>query len=636
MYLSEVFLENAGPVQGLDLVLPFNTDGSPKPVVLVGTNGSGKTVLLSHIADALVEFAKDAYTDVVEGHRAGHSPYLRMVSWANQRCATEYALALLRFAEADKAFFYVEKTGTLSPDALASKLGGRFSPVRSWPETDNHKAHHPATKEAYESFFGRAAVCYFPASRREAPHWLNRDAVHESPGLGAMRLKGVLGKPVVVESSAEENRRWLWDVIVDSRPDVQLVENEVRVVGDIQPTLLLLSARRNLEEVLSSILCKKDARLVAGHRGELGRLSVEVEGQRLVPGLENLSAGQAVLFNTFATIIRYADRADVNRSVRLADIEGIVLIDEVDAHLHTELQYEVLPELLQLFPKVQFVLSSHSPLLLLGMEKTFGAEGVQILEMPAGRVISSERFSEFRRSYDYVRKTATVEADVTSRAKDFRRPVVLTEGRSDVKIIRAAWEKLRGGRTLPFDVIPSGVDAEEEKRCGGAESVRRMLEFLPSVTNQPVIGLFDNDREGNKQFKGLHKQAFEEWKPSSYKRKHLKAEVHGLLLPVPALRRLFVTEDDICQRYLSIEHYFDDKLLEAESMKGPPILSSPVFEIRGDKMKFAEYVGSLEPSAFHEFGVLFDVVLEAFGIPREGTEQISENHSTETEGSGES
>jgi hypothetical protein len=316
----------------------------------------------------------------------------------------------------------------------------------------------------------------------------------------------------------------------------------------------------------------------------------------------------------------------------LADIEGIVLIDEVDAHLHAELQYEVLPELLKLFPKVQFVLSSHSPLLLLGMEKTFGAEGVQILEMPAGRVISSERFSEFRRSYDYIRKTATVEADVTSRAKDFRRPVLLTEGRSDVKIITAAWEKLYGGRALPFDVVPSGVDAEEEKRCGSADAVRRMLEFLPSVTDQPVIGLFDNDREGNEQFKGLHKQAFEEWTPSSYKRKHLKAEVHGLLLPVPTLRRLFVTEDDICQRYLSIEHYFDDQLLEAKSMKGPPILSSPVFEIRGDKMKFAEYVGSLEPPAFREFGVLFDIVLDTIGIPREGAEKSSENCATVPKG----
>ena len=380
---------------------------------------------------------------------------------------------------------------------------------------------------------------------------------------------------------------------------------------------------------MSAILCKKDARLAAGHRGAPGRLSVEVEGKRFVPGLEHLSAGQAVLFNMFATIIRYADRADVNRSIRLADIEGMVLIDEVDAHLHAELQYSVLPELLKLFPKVQFVLSSHSPLFLLGMERVFGPEGVHILELPGALKISSERFSEFRRSYEYVRDTTMFETEVAARAKDFQRPVLLTEGRSDAKIISTAWEKLRGATLLPFDLVPSGVEADAERRCGNADQVRRMLEFLPTVTEQPVVGLFDNDREGNERFKGLHATAFEEWKPACWKRKHLNRNVHGLLLPVPSHRSLFVTADDISQRYLSIEHYFSDDVLTTHSMKGNPIVGSTVFEIRGDKMRFSEKVADLDAEAFGEFDAFFEVVLETIGlaktpIPQEPKTRTSE------------
>ena len=72
------------------------------------------------------------------------------------------------------------------------------------------------------------------------------------------------------------------------------------------------------------------------------------------------------MFNTFATIIRYADNNDINQSIHLDRITGIVVIDEIELHLHTKLQKEVLPRLIQLFPKVQFIITTHAPLFLLG------------------------------------------------------------------------------------------------------------------------------------------------------------------------------------------------------------------------------------------------------------------------------
>ena len=46
------------------------------------------------------------------------------------------------------------------------------------------------------------------------------------------------------------------------------------------------------------------------------------------------------------------------------DIQGIVLIDEIETHLHIELQKKVLPFLISFFPNLQFVVSSHSPFIL--------------------------------------------------------------------------------------------------------------------------------------------------------------------------------------------------------------------------------------------------------------------------------
>lgn len=50
------------------------------------------------------------------------------------------------------------------------------------------------------------------------------------------------------------------------------------------------------------------------------------------------------------------------------DIPGIVIIDEIDLHLHPELEQVVLQRLTNTFPSVQFIVSTHSPLVLTGIE----------------------------------------------------------------------------------------------------------------------------------------------------------------------------------------------------------------------------------------------------------------------------
>lgn len=49
-----------------------------------------------------------------------------------------------------------------------------------------------------------------------------------------------------------------------------------------------------------------------------------------------------------------------------SDLEGIVLIDEIDLHLHPKYQKLFVQKLTELFPKIQFIVSTHSPIPLLG------------------------------------------------------------------------------------------------------------------------------------------------------------------------------------------------------------------------------------------------------------------------------
>src|SRR5437868_4112481 len=133
MYLGESLLENVGPITHLDLTLPFNEDETPQPVILVGGNGSGKTMVLSYIADALTEFAKVAFNDVVVGQglqSAGGSPYFRWVNPINQRSNAPFGISMLQFSEENEVYSYIEKTGILEPESYNEKRRGRFESVK--------------------------------------------------------------------------------------------------------------------------------------------------------------------------------------------------------------------------------------------------------------------------------------------------------------------------------------------------------------------------------------------------------------------------------------------------------------------------------------------------------------------------
>lgn len=53
---------------------------------------------------------------------------------------------------------------------------------------------------------------------------------------------------------------------------------------------------------------------------------------------------------------------------RLDENQGIVMIDEVDLHIHPKWQMELLPRLARRLPRIQFIVTSHSPLLVGSLE----------------------------------------------------------------------------------------------------------------------------------------------------------------------------------------------------------------------------------------------------------------------------
>lgn len=504
MYLDEIYLENTGPISKCHVQLPFTNDRNPCPVIIVGPNGSGKSIFLSYIVDALMEFAKKAFTDIVPSG-GPNIPYFRVIHPRAIRSGEAFSLSLLRFKTAGTDLHYREKAGQLDPETHSPDLRSAFNPVWNW-QLDEGEKRVSDKEQIIKDEMQKGAHVFFPASRREDPDWFNPRSLTAGPDDPAIkRFNDQLAKPLRVETCTEENVSWLLNVFLDSLFDLRSLErNEAlaEAVNLLRNHGVLVQALRNVEHILQVILQDHAAKLRRNFRNSASsRLSIQLKNGQIIPTLQSLSEGQSQLFHLFATIIRYGEWANINNSIRLSEITGLVLIDEVDAHLHPSLQYEILPQLIQLFPKVQFIGSSHSPLFLLGMEKTFGPDGFTILELPTGRRISSERYTEFATAFDAYQDTKSFEKEIEQCFAESNKPLVLTEGPSDVHYIQTALTLLGKEEllnSLDIDFVGSqGKEGTHNAGSGALDKVKKFYKANPSLLHRPILLLYDPDT--NKQ-----------------------------------------------------------------------------------------------------------------------------------------
>lgn len=217
------------------------------------------------------------------------------------------------------------------------------------------------------------------------------------------------------------------------------------------------------------------------------------------------------------------------------------------------------------------------------------------------------------------RNVVNEKEQLKTKIESYTLPILVVEGKTDKWIIERAWQALNPNTTMPFDIYPSGLYINVNESEGNADQARRSIELISPMIdeNKTIIGLFDNDREGNEQFKGLSKRIFENHTASNYTRKHKTKNIYGQLLPVPENRQSFVG-DKIIQRFLEIEHYFDDAVLNQFKLKGDKVVpDSTVFNIKSNnKTMFAqESISNLNNQKFNNFTILFEKLNELIGRP---------------------
>lgn len=95
-----------------------------------------------------------------------------------------------------------------------------------------------------------------------------------------------------------------------------------------------------------------------GQESIVSSLVIDKDGQKFK--FSQLSSGETTILSLVVDIARRLTIANPDIYDKLSS-EGIVLIDEIDLHLHPQWQRKFLPALVHTFPSIQFIVTTHSP-----------------------------------------------------------------------------------------------------------------------------------------------------------------------------------------------------------------------------------------------------------------------------------
>lgn len=117
------------------------------------------------------------------------------------------------------------------------------------------------------------------------------------------------------------------------------------------------------EELLQNIFDDKDLKLDF----DIETFEFFINTKNREPfGFNEMSSGYSAILEIVADLMLRMEK----NAKGFYNMQGIVLIDELETHLHLDLQKKIFPFLTDFFPKIQFIVTTHSPFILSSAENT--------------------------------------------------------------------------------------------------------------------------------------------------------------------------------------------------------------------------------------------------------------------------
>lgn len=389
MYLKKLHISNFRCFR--DYTIEF----APGVTVLFGKNGSGKTTLIHaiHKALSMLMYTKNIYESVlVKGEKKKTIKDYKSIT-NNNKYLHPKGFASDDFNNLEDAFIEVEATADF--DQTLSDVNWKMS-----VKANSNKLRPTEFEEAFLSFYSwyenggqLPLLTYisdcFPhkqdykkskvkAKIRELRNfaYFNWDEEEGCTNEWIKRLENNLKQQISLVSKGKVTQKtdgkFTYEIKEDDKPRYESLRSEETAIGKCFKDF-------SMDVVFTSPEAIKFKEFSLGKTMQNeGKLCIQTEsGDEYA--FRKLPAGYKRLFYI---VLDLAYRSFILSKEGRTDIPGIVIIDKIDLHLHPQLEKVALNCLTKAFPKVQFIVSTHSPLVLTRIE-TEGKPNV-ILHMTPG------------------------------------------------------------------------------------------------------------------------------------------------------------------------------------------------------------------------------------------------------------
>ena len=308
-----------------DINLPLEKEDYPH-LMITGKNGSGKTSLLNAIANHIERIANDSYK-YFENYE-GHIEYFENGLKDNPQ--NTFFIEQLKHYKNQYELFFGEVTITFEDvDSLIRKYqDGNFIIAFYEAHRTIKKLQEPInpTKPELQDKWG--------IKQTSTQEFLNF--------LAHLKVQEALARNEKLEKDANQIREWFV----------------------------------NFERLLGEIFQDKDLQLYFNYKDYSFKILTKGKEFKFT----ELSDGFAAVLDIVVDLILKMQHK--NQLTRAYECEGIVLVDEIETHLHLELQKVIMPLLTEIFPNIQFIVTTHSPFVLSSLSNAvaFDLEHQEIIE----------------------------------------------------------------------------------------------------------------------------------------------------------------------------------------------------------------------------------------------------------------
>lgn len=356
-----------------DLEIEFE----PNSTLLVGANGSGKSNLLDCCALAISWITSGIANSTASGSKLNFSDICNKnefdvcsISIEFELNKTETFTLLLEksaYGSQSKSKSDYTQIKTLSDIVKSVAIKKNISfPIFIYYNINRSGdlvKYNSKNSSKYSRFSSYLKSLHASRDFSKFQHWLIETWIHEnsidtftSPKNEIRILEIEVNSlsnmfDLVSENSDELTKNKIKSLIEVKRKILDSLKNDTRIPVRGKVSEKIFRTITTFIPDISNFHVKKNT------QGKLG-LFVEKRGVELE--FQQLSQGENTLFCLVGDIVRRI----VTLNGENADIEnsyGIILIDEIDLHLHPLWQQSIIPSLTKIFRNIQFIFSTHSP-----------------------------------------------------------------------------------------------------------------------------------------------------------------------------------------------------------------------------------------------------------------------------------